>query len=97
MQTEVAASVRQQVRAFVADNYQYREGAASLADSDSFLMNGIIDSMGILELVTYVEEAFGIRVADDEVVPDNLDSIAGVSNFVKRKLGAPAELACHAC
>jgi acyl carrier protein len=44
--------------------------------------------MGILELVTFIEEHFEVRVADDEVVPDNLDSIASVSAFVKRKLAA---------
>jgi acyl carrier protein len=78
------------VRAFIADNYLYREGVGAIADTDSFLARGIIDSMGILELVTFLESTFGISVADNEVMPDNLDSVAKVSAYVRRKLGAGA-------
>jgi acyl carrier protein len=87
---EKMPTIEHRVRAFVAENYQYHEAAATLADTDSFLGAGLIDSMGILELVTFVEEKFGVRVADDEVVPANLDSIAGVSALVRRKLAARA-------
>jgi acyl carrier protein len=76
------------VRTFIADNYLYREGIGSIADTDSFLTRGIIDSMGILELVTFLESTFGISVTDDEVVPENLDSVARVAAYVRRKLGA---------
>lgn len=89
MQTqETATTIEQRVRAFVADNYQFSAAAATLADTDSFLGVGLIDSMGVLELVTFVEDTFGVRVADDEVVPANLDSIAGVAALVRRKLPA---------
>jgi acyl carrier protein len=75
------------VRTFIADNYLYREGADSLADTDSFVERGIIDSMGILELVKYLETTFAIAVADDELVPENFDSIRNVAAYVRRKLG----------
>lgn len=88
MQTPtVAAPVEETVRQFIADNYMYRVDGA-LADTDSFLGGGIIDSMGILELVTFVEETFEIRMSDNEVVPDNLDSVAKVSAYVRRKQAA---------
>ena len=91
-EADVASAVRQ----FVAENYLYQEGDASLADTDSFLAKGIINSMGILELVTFLESTYPIRVADDEVVPDNLDSIRQVAAYVRRKLAAAAVGACHA-
>jgi acyl carrier protein len=87
---DTTTDVEAAVRAFIADNYLYREGVGSIADTDSFLARGIIDSMGILELVTFLESTFGISVADDEVVPDNLDSVAKVAAYVRRKLGAGA-------
>jgi acyl carrier protein len=84
------------VRAFIADHYLYREGVGSIADTDSFLARGIIDSMGILELVAFLEQTYAIRVADDEMVPENLDSIRRVSDYVRRKLAANAVGAVHA-
>ena len=57
-----------------------------LKDTDSFLENGIIDSTGVLELVSFLEEKFGIEVADEELIPENLDSITNVVNYLQRKL-----------
>lgn len=75
------------IRTFITSNYLYRE-ADSLADTDSFVEKGIIDSMGILELVKFLETTFAISVADDELVPDNFDSVRNVSAYVRRKMGA---------
>jgi acyl carrier protein len=55
------------------------------ADSDSFLENGVIDSMNVVELVLFLEQQFGIQVADHEIVPDNFDSIEKLANFVQTK------------
>ena len=60
----------------------------ALATDDSFLDKGIIDSTGILELVMYLEEEFGLAVADEELLPDNLDSINNLVQFVARKQAA---------
>lgn len=73
------------LRRFVEQNLLFGE-AATFAESDSFLELGLIDSTGVLELVAFVERTFGITVEDDEVVPDNLDSIANLSGFIERKL-----------
>jgi acyl carrier protein len=61
------------------------------SDEDSLLGKSILDSTGILELVSFVEEAFEIKVEDDEVIPDNLDSVRKVMDFVSRKGGQPLE------
>lgn len=80
--------IKKAVRKFVVENFLYREGAEALADSDSFLEGGLIDSTGVLELVTFLESSFAIRIADPEVLPENLDSVERVVAFVRRKLGA---------
>jgi acyl carrier protein len=58
----------------------------SLSDEDSLLENGIIDSTGVLELVAFVEEKFQISVEDEELVPENFDSIRKIASFIQRKL-----------
>ena len=88
MQTETIA---QQVRAFVEQNFAFGQTNA-LADGDSFLDQGIIDSTGILELIQFLQDTYAVRVEDEEAVPDNLDSIEKVSAFVRRKLEGPVAL-----
>ncbi len=78
---EVSADIRQ----FVIDNFLFGEGE-SLRDNDSFLDTGIIDSTGILELVGHLQKQFSITVEDHELLPENLDSVTQVANYVCRKL-----------
>ena len=78
------------VRQFVADNFLFRESADSLDENESLIAGGVIDSTGILELVSFLEQEFEIEIADEELVPDNLDSIARIRAFVSRKLGGSA-------
>lgn len=59
-----------------------------LQDDDSLLEKGVIDSTGVLELVGYVERTYGFAVADDEVLPDNFDSINNLAAYVERKKAA---------
>lgn len=73
------------IRQFIADRFLFGDDK-SLGDSDSLIEAGIIDSTGILELINHLEERFGIRVNDDELVPDNLDSIASIAAFLAKKL-----------
>lgn len=73
------------LRDFVVENFLYGDRNASLDDRDSFLEKGIVDSTGVLELVSYLEEAFGIKVEDEEIIPDNFDSIANLTRYVERK------------
>ena len=55
------------------------------SDDDSFLESGIIDSTGVLELVTFLEENFGIKVEDDEIIPENLDSVNNLIRYIQQK------------
>jgi acyl carrier protein len=75
---------KQRIREFVTTNF-YVSQRDALDESTSFLQHGILDSTGVLELVTFVESQFGIAISDDELVPANFDSIAAVSAFSARK------------
>ena len=76
--------IEEQVRNFITENFLFGE-EKKVADTDSFLENGIIDSTGVLEVVSFVEDTFNIKVKDEEMVPENLDSISNLANFIKRK------------
>lgn len=78
--------IKNQLRAFIQENFLMGAGGPPLADADSLIASQVIDSTGFLELVTYVEEAFGIAIEDEEMTPENLDSVAALSKFVLRKL-----------
>ena len=71
---------------FVVENFLFGR-ADGLAVDDSLVSKGVIDSTGILELISFIQERFGIRMEDQEVVPDNLDSIRNLVGFVARRLG----------
>jgi acyl carrier protein len=80
--------VMARVRTFIEENFLFRSEVSALADSDSLLENGVMDSTGILELVAFLESDFSIQMTDADIVPDNLDSIAAIGAFLERKLGA---------
>jgi acyl carrier protein len=81
-------SVKDQVRKFILSNYLFTEDDKALDDSASLMQGGTMDSTGILELIMFLEEKFGIKVADEEMVPTNLDSVQNVVAFVARKQSA---------
>jgi acyl carrier protein len=74
------------VRDFVVKNFLFGDGA-SLKEDTSFLEEGIIDSTGILELIMFLEETYGIEIKDSELVPDNMDSLQSIARFVEKKTG----------
>lgn len=80
-------AIEQQIQNFIIENFLFGDASTGLKNSDSFLEGGIIDSTGVLELVSHLEETYGIKVEDEELIPENLDSIANVSSFIQRKLG----------
>ncbi len=85
--------IESRVRQFIADNFLFGDDANTLTDKQSLLDAGLIDSTGILQLVAFLESDFGIRIADAEIVPDNLDTIGTIVRYVARKtvaVGAPA-------
>lgn len=73
------------LRQFILENYLFTQDPAALDNRDSFLQTGILDSMGILEVIYFLEEEFGIKVEDDEMVPKNLDSINNLLAYTDRK------------
>ncbi|QDT44597.1 acyl carrier protein [Gimesia alba] len=79
-------SIQSDVRNFVAENFLFGEDPESLNNDDSFLETGIIDSTGVLELVAFIEDKYSVEVDDDELVPENLDSIDRLINFIESKL-----------
>ncbi len=81
-------SIRQRVRQFILTNYLFTDDEQKLADGSSLMESGTMDSTGILELIMFLEESFGIKVADDEMVPANLDSVVNVVGFIERKQAA---------
>lgn len=76
--------IKEQVRAFLMSNF-YMADSAAFADDASLLDRGIIDSTGVLEVIFFLENTFGIAVEDSELLPDNLDSIERIANFVASK------------
>lgn len=76
--------IKEQVRTFITSNF-YVADPSALEDDASLLDRGIIDSTGVLEVIFFIEETFGIKVEDNEMLPDNLDSIERIANFVARK------------
>ena len=79
------ATMRNEVRDFIFKNFLFDDSADSLNDNDSFLEKGIIDSTGMLELVAFLEEKYGFRIEDEELVPENLDSVEKLVQFISRK------------
>ena len=76
--------LNQELRGFIVENFLYGQ-PLGFSDQDSFLQKGIIDSTGIVELISFLEKEYGIRVEDQELIPDNLDSIDNLCRFVEHK------------
>jgi acyl carrier protein len=76
---------KEEVLRFIRENFILDE-AEKLQENDSLLEKGIIDSTGVLELVAFIEEKYNITVEDEELIPENLDSINRIAEFIKRKL-----------
>jgi acyl carrier protein len=79
--------IKAKVRGFLIDNFLFGN-ANGIADDTSFLEAGILDSTGVMEVVAFLEQQFDLQVDDDELIPENLDSISSIGAFVSRKLQA---------
>ncbi len=78
--------VKQVIRQFVVETFLFGNDDG-LENDTSFLENGVIDSTGMLELIMFLENKYGIRIADEELVPENLDSVQNIAGFIERKTG----------
>jgi len=80
--------LREQIRGFIIENFLFGDAAPLTDDAVSLLDNGIVDSVGVLEMVAWLEENHGLKVEDQELVPENFDSVERLTRFVERKNGS---------
>lgn len=78
-------SVEQKIRAYILQNFLFTDEDTALNNTDSLIGKGIVDSTGALEMVHFLEEQFGTKVRDDEMIPENLDSVNRIVAFVAKK------------
>jgi acyl carrier protein len=83
-------SIETAIRNFVLENFLYTDDPEQLPVDASFLEEGIVDSTGVLELVMFVEDAFAITVEDEEIVPENFDSVKQLARYVQMNVGEAA-------
>ena len=79
-------NLKEDIINFFEDNFMV-EFEEDFSDDESFLENGIIDSTGVLELVLFLEQNFRIKVADEEIIPENLDSFNNIRKYINSKVG----------
>ncbi len=78
---------KKRIRAFIIENFLFGEDN-DLKDDSSFLEEGIIDSTGVLELIEFLEEEFDIQIDDEDMIPENLDSLNNLEKFLRKLLSA---------
>ena len=79
--------ISRRVRGYIVSTFLFGDGS-HLADETSFLDSSILDSTGMLELISFIEQEFAISIDPAELIPDNLDSISKVTRFIERKKGS---------
>lgn len=77
-----------EVKKFIAKNFLFSDDANAVREDQSLMSSGTLDSTGILELIMFVEERFGLKVADEEMLPENFDSVNAIASFIARKRAA---------
>lgn len=78
-------SIQDQLKNYILSEFMYEDNKKSLEPEDDLLSQGVIDSMGILQIVNFMEEKFGISVIDEEIIPENFRTLNALTNFVVRK------------
>jgi acyl carrier protein len=81
----MADTLNDQIRNFILENYLFTNDVNALKVDDSLLGRGIVDSTGMLEIIFFIEEQLGVKVKDEEMIPDNLDSVNKIAAFVSTK------------
>ena len=79
--------IKDKLRLFILENFLFTDDQSELNNEDSFMDLGIIDSTTILELMFFIEEEFSVKVENEDMIPDNLDSINKIVSFIERKQG----------
>ena len=81
----MSSELQTQVRDFILENYLFTNDASALGPDESLLDRGIVDSTGMLEIIMFIEDELGVTVEDEEMIPENLDSVNRIAAFVGRK------------
>lgn len=89
--TSPEAQIREKVRAYLEENFLYMRPDFVLGDDDRLLERGVVDSMGIVEMLTFIEDEFGVKAADDEISEANLGTLRAIASFVASKQATGAE------
>lgn len=79
-------ALNDELRQFVIDNFLFGKPYKGFADEDSFIEHGIIDSTAVMELIAFLEERYRIKLRDEDLIPENLDSINGLARFVESRV-----------
>jgi len=85
METKITG-IKEDLRKFIISNYMLDSGDAKLSDDDSFLDEGIIDSIGVIELASHLQRTYGIKIRVPEIVPSNFDTINNLERYITKKL-----------
>lgn len=88
-----AAQIIDRTRAYIVENFLYMRPDFKLGDTDSLLERGIIDSMGVMELVAFIESDFGVTVADEDVTEENIGSLRAIAGYVGARVRPDAMVA----
>ena len=78
-------SLRERIQKFILENYLFTSDTSALALDDSLLGRGIVDSTGMLEIIMFIEEQLGVTVKDEDMIPENLDSVSRIAAFVESR------------
>jgi acyl carrier protein len=78
-------SLRERIQKFILENYLFTSDTSALALDDSLLGRGIVDSTGMLEIIMFIEEHLGVTVKDEDMIPENLDSVSRIAAFVESR------------
>lgn len=84
----MSGDLKEKLRGFILENFLVSGDGRALDDQQSLLDTGVVDSTGVLEMVQFLEQEFGVRVGDEELIPENLDSVANLERFIQSKLAA---------
>jgi len=84
--------VMDKIKGYILENFLFTSDRTALEDDKSFMDSGVVDSTGILEIVGFIESEFGIKVEDEEMTPENLDSVSRLVRFVLQKTGKNVSL-----
>lgn len=80
--------MKNQIKQFIATNFLFSDDTSLIADDQSLMQTGTFDSTGVLELIQFIEETFNIKVPDEDMLPNNFDTVDAIVAYIQRKQAA---------